>query len=1859
MTAEIPVLNEDSLVDSREQMRPTTLDAVIRAETGSKLRSFLYQLAEGVTDYRSIHSLTEQVRHQYHGRFAIELIQNAYDAVSRAEDLKASQCRVELRMEMDGEFGTLYVANDGAPFSHSNFESVSRLGQSDKDPATSVGNKGIGFRSVLEISQKPRIWSRLDEASPTFDGYCFGFDPEFSRSILDPVLAILEDRPLSVEQQWFASIVDEDPSLCGRLRAGALRRQTKGDISLQEWLREEVSYLSPYLLPWPHSVRNHVVDEFEAHGFASVLALPLLSPAAATLVERKLAEITADSMLFLEDLKALTISTPTGSREFHRTILKEATGPRGFGKLSISSSETTKHFSLWRHELAVLDMPEAVQESILGLPGHWPKLTRAEISIAVSDDSDPTPGKLSIFLPTSLETGAALHINAPFFGDMSRTTISFDTDAEGAQAGGNYNDFLLHQTAVLALDAIISDLAGRSAAEAAAILDILAPHAAETRSEERWQNHLRQAAAEKGVDIETAPWMLSDRSWCSLSDASLLPVPNDPKLLDAHLLRQNATFPAYVEALGSRIGLIERLSEHFDIGVMPAKADQAAMIEAAAKALAEEDTLDWGHFWQDVCEILSDDLSHLKGKEVLLCTDGRLHSGGVAGKAIYFRPRQSSQDDDSPDEPGIDDIPVRLRSFIAILSPTIPVSEVRDGRRQNTELHKRLMDAKLVNAFRREDVLSDILTPNLPAMPVARGTSFAELCRDALSYALRLAASLEARGDGESVTKAMAKIPVPCRGGWYPLSQAIFGKGWPDTQGLAVDRYLRLAGSESAKAARARLLCKPEDPDWGELGGTAHLVLRSAGVFDGLPLLEIGGMEPALTCQVSNSRFQIYQGAPDPMDAETWQVFCRNLSEQVSYYKKGRSKIDTFPWLPGLENRASFDNDTKQALLDVVLGSAPRWGSDWLRVDLMRDTGTYERIPLESPLFLALSMFDWIPKGDDEGTRSWSKPAGRWFVPSRYTANGRTWTFEHLHPLPAQVALRIERDDALGSLFTRLGIANYDPETRTDDVRLLDSLGQAVENRTFRNASTLIGQLRAAWDAFEPASPTSFPAKVVVQQRDGSLALMKPTAENPVYLPSSRSSTSDLRELGLSVIAIESKTAQRLAEGFSQSFGVAVRNSEHFELVAQSGAGPFADTEAVELPSFRDLDGVIPLVLTIAAFHGQNAQGTMSGSFNDLVGAFREARVIVMPQLSVVPMINDQPIANPMLKMAAWLGRKKTLVLDTDWKSDIQSVADALSQLIGRSDLRVQIRSGLDEIWPNDEDVIPERTLRLLDLSPDHFNEVLELWRGDLGPVISRLARLLCVLSREDLALRVEASEQRDQLMSVLDEAFPSPELARDILNAAATSREVLQFGILARDLLGSQVELAHWNHEGARRGELPIANPLTERQFRQHRDRMLPVVRRIVATLAAQMPEAPHFVTTMKRLDELASSAAAAEAYWELPASEVAGAIAEELVQSGFSLDMVAVREQLASIEPGRAIACVPFEVPLADPVETASANRRLLEGLYSDFLLVATAWHAAGGVNESAAWLEAKLGDPASSPRPEDRDVYTLRWNEARALRFLRDELPPTSPQLLRDAMSDAESLNAVMTELQVKPAEMEDAQDRLTAQQAEAERKKRMVQVCGGAIENSESGLAGLFAHVLSHIPDDGVRAQPGFDLTEVTLPQKVKAPKPSSTKDRTKRTHVPGKARRNMEDLIGAAGEIHAFRWLQMKYGPEIITPANWVSAYSAKAFPDNASSVDEGKGCDIHFTLDGCAYNIEIKSSEEDGTGFTLGSSEIRCAREIAGKGRKRQREKFFILKVDHALTTEPKFTLLPNPYDPAHQDRFVIVDDGARVTYRT
>ncbi|MCY4051419.1 MAG: hypothetical protein OXE41_01945 [Gammaproteobacteria bacterium] len=53
----------------------------VRDKTLGEIRGLLDEVSNGTSGYRSLHNLTEQVEHQYHRRFLIELIQNAHDAL--------------------------------------------------------------------------------------------------------------------------------------------------------------------------------------------------------------------------------------------------------------------------------------------------------------------------------------------------------------------------------------------------------------------------------------------------------------------------------------------------------------------------------------------------------------------------------------------------------------------------------------------------------------------------------------------------------------------------------------------------------------------------------------------------------------------------------------------------------------------------------------------------------------------------------------------------------------------------------------------------------------------------------------------------------------------------------------------------------------------------------------------------------------------------------------------------------------------------------------------------------------------------------------------------------------------------------------------------------------------------------------------------------------------------------------------------------------------------------------------------------------------------------------------------------------------------------------------------------------------------------------------------------------------------------------------------------------------------------------------------------------------------------------------------------------------------------------------------
>jgi superfamily II DNA or RNA helicase len=102
----------------------------------------------------------------YANRQVLELVQNAADALRRA----GTRGRVELVLKDD----IFYCANEGEPFSREGLEAICHAYLSDKR-GDEIGRFGLGFKSVLGVTDEPMILSR---------SISFGFRAQHSRDEL-------------------------------------------------------------------------------------------------------------------------------------------------------------------------------------------------------------------------------------------------------------------------------------------------------------------------------------------------------------------------------------------------------------------------------------------------------------------------------------------------------------------------------------------------------------------------------------------------------------------------------------------------------------------------------------------------------------------------------------------------------------------------------------------------------------------------------------------------------------------------------------------------------------------------------------------------------------------------------------------------------------------------------------------------------------------------------------------------------------------------------------------------------------------------------------------------------------------------------------------------------------------------------------------------------------------------------------------------------------------------------------------------------------------------------------------------------------------------------------------------------------------------------------------------------------------------------------------------------------------------------------------------------------------------------------------------------------------------------------------
>lgn len=126
------------------------------------------------------------LRREYFGRFVIELVQNARDAwfaAGHGED-ESSVVRVLLH----GDPPVLVVANQGVALDADGLiRHITQFGESSKRAGEGIGHKGIGFKSVLELTHCPEILSRADLEGP-FE-LRVRFDPRLTRALIDEVSA--------------------------------------------------------------------------------------------------------------------------------------------------------------------------------------------------------------------------------------------------------------------------------------------------------------------------------------------------------------------------------------------------------------------------------------------------------------------------------------------------------------------------------------------------------------------------------------------------------------------------------------------------------------------------------------------------------------------------------------------------------------------------------------------------------------------------------------------------------------------------------------------------------------------------------------------------------------------------------------------------------------------------------------------------------------------------------------------------------------------------------------------------------------------------------------------------------------------------------------------------------------------------------------------------------------------------------------------------------------------------------------------------------------------------------------------------------------------------------------------------------------------------------------------------------------------------------------------------------------------------------------------------------------------------------------------------------------------------------------
>ena len=1810
-------------------------DKLILAQAHRQVQTFFDELKNGTQNYRTIASLDGQIAQAYRGRCILELLQNAHDALEETPPNDPRRISFVLKTSPEP---VLLIGNTGHPFRTKNFDGLCQLGQSPKDPNQSVGNKGLGFRSVLEVSTSPEVWSTSPPGGDK--SFMFRFDPSVSNRIAVSAEEI-EDKGLGARSPFDSgrSLLDWSQEQLCQYRARMSGAGLDGS-------REARKYLSPYLIPLPIQGSCPEVESLIAEGHVTVIRLVLdggnagIRDEAIQSVKEQLQSLNAQSTVFLSHAEHVVIDINGHRRVLERNVDSDLpfsdTQQSQQQRLLIGQSgpsyddNTTREFQVWTRVLGGDDAEQAdrIREVVQYLPNRWPEVRRVAMGVAVEETPAPDDGVFVIFLPTDMTTGTGAYINAPFYGSLDRRYIDFRIP---------YNKLLVEGLLDLCLDAII-DLTSQGSEEwrARAVIDLLASTSAVNGENWRFMDALIARASDRGVALENRRLILCDDGWCLPGDARQMPEVASDIPIGVDHWRSHAKFPVVSTALDGRRLAVEALVTKFDGSLSPTAPEWLKTIDQVAKSVRERNVeVTWDAFLNSLIAVLPDDLRSEPAQGVpdplataafLPDQDERLIRAADSVK-LFFQPVQGV--DDAADFAG--EVPQSLKQRVAFLHSSVQTQQGPQGR--NTPVQK-FLDGRFARGFRREEILREVVLDVLPSLPVRHDSDDADLCSELFLWTFELLGDLVDEDLRDALVRLLKRLPVLCHGGWYAMEDAVFGPGWPGRHG---DDIWFLA-DDLAEAAQTRLreatLLAPDNPCWGM--DVAHLdaFFARVGVVDGLRLHQTHDIR----FHMQWSDYEPPSTPPPGTLREAWDDWRRTVAEEAepyytSWFPYSLSGINL---LPGIHHLETLSRKGRNALSRLLLASLPHWPDGWQKVTLRKQEGIGWSKKITSPLKFWLTTQPWL----SDGTAAERPLPERWLVPGSLL-RGHVDRFRHLNPLSLDLSRRLDGDPVLAAELTMLGLNVYPLEDDRTGPELLEALAAAwaAESVPLERFDVFLGQVRDAWRHLDPQR--GLPETLLVRSGHRMFSTRRQDELAGVYLPDNRERTRSLREHGKHILEMHASAAGRLAEALLAATGIRRSSTleERYLIDGTHWTG-----EADRLPSLEDSDYAwLPLtLLAVAAHGGAEPTGATTQRWRASAERLRRTHVVECEAIAV-QMVDDEQIVAESEPAAAWLPGH-VLAIRHDVELSYQNLASAAQDILDRQDLLKDLRLVLGSLSGRRKPTLKEieTALERAEIDTEAFADVRNQWAGTVSLLVDRIrpvVLLLGVSSEGFDSAATDIDRLTEWLTSNLKQWAPA-----ELLKAARRSRDDHAMGLEAWYELGEVAQLPAWNTALAELGDRygTVKNHAVDDQTAAHIEAATSLLRCFARHAAIEASEPNLFheleVATRNFVPDDDWSAQ----WWEVPFTAVMHGLCAAYAEIPGVPHRLERFEETENVDGLRA-ALEEMDVATdADPFEIARRNRDRLANVLSDVHDLYRIWVELTDLNSSAP-------EPPRPPTDLDPGAYLQHWSEVELLHRAFQSIADSG---FVDACEGCVSLDEIRDRLGLDPDAVEARRRERREQAREEERRRRTFDVVGFSFEAGTTSYGELFQHLNGLDVPGGPRASRDT-FTSLTPPV------PPSTRWR-RGTGGSSSNRRSSSghrELVGIVGEIHAYRYLRHEFGIDTVTPDSWVSEIRLQVLPLVAGEPDntsDGHGYDFQFSYRGRRWHVEVKSTTGDDPQFGLGISEIEAATRLARKRGGRWR----ILRVRNALSVQPEFDWLPNPFEEGFRQLFRLHQGEMLVSYR-